>query len=395
MGNHRTLQLLRREVLGLELALLTGLVGPAVAAQELPPAIEADRLLLQAERQMQDEDFGAALATLNRIIGLQIQHDLELPAPFWFSHAQVAIEAGRAEESRASATRYLQVAGREGEHYVGALELLNEADRQLDLGIFRDCAACPLMVELPPGSFMMGSPESERGRGSSEGPRRRVTIRSQLAVGVYEITFAEWDACVAGGVCQDGGDEGYGRGTRPVINVSWNNAQEYVRWLSQQAGQRYRLLTEAEWEYVARAGTESARHWGETASAQCRYANGSDVSRVQAVSADIREYLVDGAVNCDDGSNATAPVGSFEPNAFGLYDLLGNVSEWTEDCWNESYAGAPADGSAWRSGDCSLRVFRGGSWIGHLDDLRSANRRAGRVGAAGSTIGFRVARTVN
>ncbi|WP_420463598.1 formylglycine-generating enzyme family protein [Candidatus Palauibacter sp.] len=213
--------------------------------------------------------------------------------------------------------------------------------------VFSDCSGCPQMVVVPAGTFTMGSPASEEGRRDDEGPQHSVTIGAPFAVGVYEVTFAEWDACVRTGGC--GGyapaDEGWGRGNRPVINVSWDNAQTYVSWLSQQTGQRYRLLSEAEWEYVARAGSRTARYWGESESGQCRYANGDD------------DY-----VSCTDGHAYTAPVGSFAPNVFGLYDVIGNVLEWTQDCSNGSHAGAPTDGSAWQSGECGSRVLRGGSW---------------------------------
>ena len=399
MGIKRTPRLPTRGAFALGLMLAAGIGGPSLAAQGLPPAIEADRLLLQAEQQMQDEDFGAALETLDRIIALQTEHNLELPPAFWFSHARVAIGAGLSEEAMASAIRYLEVTGQGGEHYVETLELFNEAERLVAQGIFRDCPGCPAMVEVPSGSFQMGSPTTERGRRDSEGPRHRVTIASPFAVGVYEVTFAEWEACMAGGGCEDVPDNGGERGTRPVIGVSWEDAQGYVRWLSRETGQRYRLLTEAEWEYVARAGTETSRYWGESTSVQCRYANGSDVSLAQA----IRESRllegdstrVDAAVGCDDGFTVAAPVGSYEPNAFGLYDVLGNVSEWTEDCWNETYAGAPTDGRAWRSGDCSQRVLRGGSWSYEPDFLRSADRYRLQAGLRLILNGFRLARTIN
>ena len=184
-----------------------------------------------------------------------------------------------------------------------------------------------------------------------------------------------------------------------MTGVSWEDAQGYVRWLSRETGQRYRLLTEAEWEYVARAGTETSRYWGESTSVQCRYANGSDVSLAQAVrEGRLRRgdsTRVDAGVGCDDGFSGAAPVGSYEPNAFGLYDVLGNVSEWTEDCWNETYAGAPTDGRAWRSGDCSLRVLRGGSWFSAPVNLRSANRGGYPAGYRSFDLGFRLARTIN
>ena len=163
-----------------------------------------------------------------------------------------------------------------------------------------------------------------------------------------------------------------------MINVTWDDAQAYVSWLSQQTGARYRLLSEAEWEYVARAGSRTARYWGESELGQCRNANGED------------PY-----VSCSDGYLATAPVGSFAPNVFGLYDVIGNVYEWTQDCWNGSYAGAPTDGSAWQSGDCSGRVPRGGSWVSFPRNLRSASRGRARSVFREDFYGFRVARTFN
>ena len=247
--------------------------------------------------------------------------------------------------------------------------------------VFRDCSACPEMVVVPAGSFMMGSPASEEGRSGNEGPRHRVTIGWSFAVGVYEVTFAEWDACVRAGECWEyrPDDEGWGRGSRPVINVSWEDAQRYVRWLSRETSVRYRLLSEAEWEYVARAGTQTARHWGESRTAQCQYANGDAAS-----------------VSCSESYENTAPVGSFQPNSFGLYDVLGNVSEWTEDCGNDSYSGAPGNGSAWQRGDCSTRVLRGGSWFGSPRNLRSAIRGWLLAGLRDyELVGFRVARTMN
>ena len=402
MGIKRTPPLPTRGAFALGLMLAAGIGGPSLAAQGLPPAIEADRLLLQAEQQMQDEDFGAALETLDRIIALQTEHNLELPPAFWFSHARVAMGAGLPEEAMASAIRYLQLVGREGEDYTAALEVLNEAERWLAEGLFRDCAACPLMVEVPPGTFMMGSPayeEDEEGL-SVERPQHWVTIDYPFAVGVYEVTFDEWEACVRGGGCEDVGDEGWGRGTRPAANVNWDDAQGYVRWLSRETGQRYRLLSEAEWEYVARAGTESARYWGESADPQCRYANGFDQdlakTEVGQERLKIRAMLDRRPALCSDGyGSSTAPVGSFEPNTFGLHDVLGNVSEWTEDCYNNSYTGAPTDGSAWRSGDCSWGMLRGGSWLYTPDDLRSANRIRFPRGWGESTFGFRLARTIN
>ncbi len=245
---------------------------------------------------------------------------------------------------------------------------------------FSDCAACPEMVVVPAGSFMMGSPESSSEALSWEMPHHPVTIGYEFAVGVYEVTFVEWDACVNGGGCggYSPGDWGWGRGSRPVINVNWEDARQYVQWLSRETGEGYRLLTEAEWEYVARAGTQTERYWGDDAADQCYYANGDEDD-----------------VDCTEGHENTAPVGSFRANAWGLYDVLGNVWEWTEDCWNGDYSGAPADGSAWRTGDCSLRVLRGGSWGIIPGGLRSAFRYGLSAGDRDGSVGFRVARTIN
>lgn len=237
---------------------------------------------------------------------------------------------------------------------------------------FRDCDQCPEMVVVPAGSFTMGSP---RGEGSDdERPQHEVTIARAFAVGKYPITFDEWDACVAAGGCKyKPEDAGWGRSRRPAINVSWNDAQEYVAWLSKKTGKPYRLLSEAEWEYAARGGTTTRYPWGDepgTNRANFRD-SGSQWSGKQ-----------------------TAPVGSFDPNKFGLHDMIGNVWEWTQDCWNDSYKGAPADGSAWESGNCGLRVVRGGSWSNGPVNARVAIR--GRVAPSyrSSNQGYRLARTL-
>jgi formylglycine-generating enzyme required for sulfatase activity len=240
---------------------------------------------------------------------------------------------------------------------------------------FKECSNCPEMVVVPAGSFRMGSPASEPGRGADEGPQHTVTFARQFAVGQFELTFDEWDACVADGGCNGykPSDQGWGRGRRPVINVSWNDAKVYIAWLSNKTGKTYRLLTETEYEYAARAGTQTA------------YPLGNSIGRNNA--------------NCNGcGSQwdfkQTAPVGSFAANGFGLYDMVGNVWQWTEDCYHESYSGAPADGSAWTSGDCSRRVVRGGSWGISWGVLRSAFRFRFTSGDQGSSLGFRVGRTL-
>ena len=240
----------------------------------------------------------------------------------------------------------------------------------------------PAMVVIPAGRFRMGC-VSGRECTDSEFPVHEVAIPQPFAVSKYEVTFAEWDACVAGGACGGyrPGDEGWGRDGRPVINVSWDNAREYVTWLSGQTGAEYRLLSEAEWEYAARAGSQTAYSWGNEIGVN--YANCGNFESL-------------GLGTCGDRWEVvTAPVGSFEPNAFGVHDMHGNVFEWVEDCWNASYAGAPSDGSAWQSGDCTLRVLRGGSWSSDPGLMRSALRYRYTTGNRVKDVGFRVARMFN
>ncbi|AEJ01438.1 Sulphatase-modifying factor protein [Nitrosomonas sp. Is79A3] len=232
----------------------------------------------------------------------------------------------------------------------------------------------PEMVRIPPGKFLMGSPKTEAGRSSNEDPQHEVTITYAFEISKYEVTFDEYDAFANATKRQLPSGGGWGRGKRPVINVSFNDAQAYVKWLSDKTGKQYRLPTEAEWEYAARAGSETAYWWG------------NDVGKIYANCA--------GCGSEWDGKQ-TAPADSFNPNAFGLHNTAGNVWEWVEDCWHENYQGAPADGSAWKEangGDCNRRVVRGGSWsIGPLN-LRSANRNRNFTVAANFSLGFRIAR---
>ena len=247
---------------------------------------------------------------------------------------------------------------------------------------FRDCDICPQMVVIPEGTFMMGSPAAEEGRYYDEDPRHEVTLRS-FAMGVKEVTFDEWEACVRDGGCNGyrPGDQGWGRGARPVINVNWEDAQAYVRWLSEETGKGYRLPSESEWEYAARGGTMTPFHTGSTISTDHANYDGSDAY---------------GFGSRGMYRQRTTPVGTFAPNAFGLYDVHGNVWEWGEDCWHGDYGGAPSDGTAWtRGGDCGRRVLRGGSWISDPRNLRSANRNWGTTGGRGGFAGFRVSRTLD
>ena len=261
----------------------------------------------------------------------------------------------------------------------------------------------PAMVMLPAGRFRMGSPSAETGRYDNEGPVHTVTISRPIAMGQYPVTFADYDRYVSAmgaerPTDEDSGllqtfferqperpnrperpaDEGWGRGRRPVINVNWHEAKAYAAWLSEQTGKRYRLPSESEWEYAARAGTETAYSWGDEINcSQARYG---------------RRY----GGECSNSGDGPVPVGSFEPNPFRLYDLHGNVWEWVEDCWHDNYEGAPSDGNAWTGGDDdSLRVMRGGAWFSYPRYVRSAVRFGDPPSRHSIAYGFRLVQDLN
>jgi formylglycine-generating enzyme required for sulfatase activity len=229
----------------------------------------------------------------------------------------------------------------------------------------------PEMVVVPAGSFQMGNVEG--GGEKDETPVHAVTIQKPFAIGRYEGTFDEYDQFAKATNRKLPADQGWGRGHRPVINVSWEDVNAYVKWLSEQTGKRYRLPTEADWEYAARAGKETAYWWGND--------------------------FIKGMANCNGcgsqwDNKQTAPVGSFKPNALGLYDTAGNVWEWVEDCYHENFAGAPSDGRAWlkeKEGQCDLRVLRGGSWNNTSWSLRSPYRFRYDLVRRNDFIGFRLA----
>ena len=253
--------------------------------------------------------------------------------------------------------------------------LAAEAERALKPGeTFRECVKgkdyCPEMVLLQAGSFMMGSPLTGNKRLFDEVPPHLVTIAKPFAVSKFALKFEQWETCVAYGDCDRVDDSEWGRGRQPVINVTWDDAKRYVRWLSRATGKAYRLLTEAEYEYATRAGKQTPYPWGDN--------------------------IGDNKANCircgsQWDNRQPAPVGSFEPNLFGLYDMVGNVWEWVEDCYHDTYEGAPTNGSAWITGDCRSHVVRGGSWWNERFSLRSASRGRNTTGTRRNGFGFRVA----
>ena len=300
---------------------------------------------------------------------------------------------------------------REVDAAAASLTKVQSTSRDLELEFereFQDCPQCPRMVVVPAGTYEMGSP-SDKGAGDEE-QRHRVTIADALAIGMFEVTRGEFSRFVnemnrrmAGGACwqYDGMERKEGAGPtdpgfiqgddEPMVCVSWSDAQAYVDWLSARTQRQYRLPSESEWEYAARAGTGTARYWDGSDSGQCRNANGADDSLTTRYT-DWFELTA----SCDDGHAHTSEAGRYGPNRFGLYDMLGNAREWVEDCWHSDYEGAPSDGSAWtEGGNCRLRVLRGGSWLDGPGGVRSSTRDRSTTGIRFSANGFRVARSLN
>ena len=252
---------------------------------------------------------------------------------------------------------------------------------------FRDCDTCPEMVVISPGRFATGDGSEGLGQQASVATGQEVAIAAPFAIGRNEITFDEWAQCVSDGGCtSQPGDENWGRERRPVINVSFNDiTQQYLPWLSRKTGFTYRLPTEAEWEFAASGGTSAAAgqaySFGDNAELLCAYGNSSDLSTKTADAGWA-------GINCSDGFVTTAPVGSLKPNALGLFDMHGNVWEWTADCWQPQYSAKPVTPGE----DCKSRVMRGGSWASDAPALRTAVRGWEKQGKSKNSIGFRVAR---
>ncbi|MEJ8566021.1 SUMF1/EgtB/PvdO family nonheme iron enzyme [Elongatibacter sediminis] len=349
----------------------------------------------QAERRRRDEaawevaSADGSVAALDRYLaewpaGAHAAEARELRGQMQVEHNDTARFAqAREADTLASWRAYLDdfPAGRHVDAALAAIDRLTLRPGKA----FRDCETCPEMVVVPAGSFWQGSADSSPLAVSLEKPRRRVTIDAPFAIGKYEVTLAEWDHCVEAGGCETRpADNGWGRGRRPAILVSWHDAAGYAAWLSELTGERYALPSESEWEYAARAGEEG--DWlGGSAEAVCAWAN---VAGAES-GFDWRH------TGCADRMAAsTALAGSLRPNDFGLHDMIGNVAEWTRDCMNLSYLEAPTDGSAWSRGLCSSRMTRGGSWFSGSRDIRLPARFNLKSGDRNDFTGLRVVRRV-
>ena len=271
--------------------------------------------------------------------------------------------------------------------------------------VFRDCPTCPLMKALEPGRFQQGAPVDEPGATPLEQPEHRVSIAYPFGIGVNEVTVADfkefidatarkisgcevYDASWHQRADRSWNDVGYSQtSSNPVACVSWRDANDYAQWLSQKTGRRYRLPSASEWEYAARAGSAAQSPWAASPATACSYANVADRTAES-------EYPGWKVQPCGDGYVHSAPVGSFAANAYGLHDMLGNVSEWVQDCWHDNYTNAPTNGAAWMDGDCARRETRGGSWFTDPTYVRVAARNRFDESRRSSSVGFRLVREI-
>ena len=350
------------------------------AAAQLPPEILADRYLVQAERLMKEKDFKGAVEAMEKIVELQKEHGLTLPAEFHFKYAQIAQSAGLLEVAIDAVKRYLVEAGREGKWYREALELLDRAEAGESAGTGTGSGSAGVrvgetvvldgmeFVGVPAGEFQMGSTGPMAY--DNEQPLTRVRISRGFYLGKYEVTQDEWQA-----VMGSNPSDNSGCGRCPVEEVSWEEVQDFIgRLNARSGGGRYRLPTEAEWEYAARGGTTTETYAGDLTQ------RGGNVP------------VLNGIAWYDENSGGrTQPVGEKTPNGFGLHDMLGNVYEWVGDWYGEYPGGPVTDSVGPQSG--SKRVFRGGSWINYARDCRSAIRYGDSPGNRGRLLGFRLLRT--
>ena len=235
--------------------------------------------------------------------------------------------------------------------------------------VFKDCADCPDMVALAGGTFAMGSDKF----GPETKPVHLVSVKP-FAMSKFEVTWTDWEPCMQASVCREPDDHAWGRAKRPIINISWEEATAYAKWLSDKTGVRYRLPTEAEWEYAARGGTFTEYWWGDEI--------GTEMANCRECNTKLWEHH-------------SLEVGLYPPNPFGLYDMHGNVWEWTQDCWTRGYAGAPTDGRAWQAGDCKRRVVRSGSWYYFPPLARSASRDSFPAELFSYNVGIRLVRELH
>jgi len=374
----------------LMIAMILAFMAPMIAEAGLSPDIQKDKYLMELAEYLKHEQYQEALPLFDKLRALKKEHKVELPVSLIYFEGEAFYHTGQYIKADAKISSYVNQTGKKGKYYSKALALMIKLDdlkaeqlrkekaaaekkriaeekermaeekkwqrllavqeeqqrfaafsaevqkrQQEELLKFPTGTVADGFVLIPSGSFQMGSTNLM----SDDQPRHTVGVKT-FAMGKYEVTFEQYDAyCKEKWGCDLPKDAGWGRGDRPVINVSWKDAKGYAKWLSRKLKKKFRLPSEAEWEYAARAGTTSKWSWGDNEESAETYA----------------WYR-------SNAGGQTHPVGQKSPNAYGLYDMHGNALEWTQDCWNNNYNGAPNDGKAWTKGDCSTHVLRGGSW---------------------------------
>ncbi len=345
------------------LILLLGSGGPAVAL-DLPPDVLADQYLLEATEALEQRDPQRALKAFGKIEAL----GTEPPVEFLFFYGKLLVENSPAvdgvRKGRALLKQFVINVGKASEHYRPTLKLLSVAAGKIEAAMLLENLK-QQMVTVQGGTFTMGCTEEQSSCDDDEEPVRQVQVNS-FRISTYEVTQDLWEAVM-------GKNPSYFKNCPrcPVEEVSWDDTQAFLQKLNALTGERYRLPTEAEWEYTARGGQQSRGY---------QHAGSDDVDAV--------------AWHRWNSGNKTHPVGQKQPNELGLYDMSGNLWEWGQDCWYDSYLGAPSDGSAWKIGNCARRVVRGGSWDFGPWSLRSANRSGYDSGYRSSNVGFRIAQTL-
>jgi formylglycine-generating enzyme required for sulfatase activity len=376
---------LGRESFSCFVVTLAALMAPAllhisIAQGAMPSSVQIDLIKADILDDVKSNKFQAALSKFDDLRKLEPH----LAPPLLFLEAKVADNTGDSLRVVDTLTEYFNQAGREDKNYAAALTLVRRNQRNANIARAEKAAKDQakldrifpglVMVPIPAGSYRMGDASGNGGDG--EKPVHNVSLKP-FRLSAHDVTFDQFDKFAVATGRPLPGDQGWGRGNRPVINVNWDDAKAFIAWLNQQSSIRFRLPTEAEWEYAARAGTTTDYYWGAAAShEQANYGS---------------EKCCEGLAQGRDQWVNTSPVGSFPPNPWGLYDMLGNVWQWTEDCWNESYSSAPADGSPWLAGACTRRVRRGGSWFSTPTGLRVSYRNGIDTAYRDNYLGFRLA----
>ena len=358
--------------------ILLGLVLCAVAntSVALPESVKVDQYLISLSEAFKAKDWATSARFVKKLEALKAKK----PNNYYYIRGEVQFNQGDIKNAQQALDRYISKTGKKGRYYKQALRLYTKIELALDDAK----AAGQKWVKITAGCFSMGSPGGETGRDDDE-RKHQVCIEKDFWMSKYEVTNAEFRKFKSSHTSKEYKGYSLDGEKQPAVYVNFDDAVAYAKWLSKKTGHTYRLPTEAEWEFAARAGTSSARYWGNSSSSACSYANVLNPSAKSEF-----DFSWD-SFNCSDGYKVTAPVGQFQPNDFGLYDMLGNVWEWTCSEFTDPYGGAEKRCAS--AGNTRGRVLRGGSWSDRPRSVRSAIRNGHSRGVRGSNLGFRLIRT--